>query len=143
MGARWGADAEKCECVSVCVCVRVCVCVLGVQGRGGAGVGGGEGRTPLVLLHRSLPTQQRQVGARGEVIVLRGATLAKTYPGLSYDDHSSPHPSAPAMPRRTLIWTPRFLKEWVSNMGIGPAPNPADVQQRTVFRGRGQRLGTQ
>ncbi|KAI8465337.1 MAG: Der1-like family-domain-containing protein, partial [Monoraphidium minutum] len=49
----------------------------------------------------------------------------------------------PASSGRTLIWTPQFLKNWVSNMGVGPPPSPEQQQQRTVFRGRGQRLGTQ
>lgn len=47
------------------------------------------------------------------------------------------------LPRRTLVRTPKFLTNWVSNMGVGPAPNPQEQQQRSAFRGRGQRLGTQ
>jgi hypothetical protein len=39
------------------------------------------------------------------------------------------------------VRTPQFLKSWLSGLGIGPAPSPAEVQQRGAFRGRGQRLG--
>ena len=42
---------------------------------------------------------------------------------------------------RELLRTPRLLKAWVSNLGAGPAPSPAEAQQRAAFRGRGQRLG--
>ena len=42
---------------------------------------------------------------------------------------------------RQLLRTPAALRRWLSHMGVGPAPSPAEVQQRGVFRGRGQRLG--
>jgi Derlin-2/3 len=42
---------------------------------------------------------------------------------------------------RQLVRTPAALKRWLSGLGVGPAPSPAEVQQRGVFRGRGQRLG--
>lgn len=43
---------------------------------------------------------------------------------------------------RELLKTPGFLKSWLSDLGVGPAPTPAQQQQRSAFRGRGQRLGT-